>query len=127
MYGKYICFCRKCDLAVKGNVKFWWETKTPDMAYVKLRILLLVLFPQTMSNSHPLCILHRNCNGIFNKLDELQTFAIKPSIYIILLGETKLNPNDKLKIISYHSYRFNNTACSRMPSYGSRLFSYTAD
>jgi hypothetical protein len=71
-----------------------------------------------MPNSHPLKILHWNCNGITSKTNELHALLFKFKIDIVLLGETKLNPNNKLKIPNYFTYRTDNAARPRLPSHG---------
>lgn len=50
-----------------------------------------------MHNSQNLKILHWNCDGIPNKVAELNALSDKLKTDIILLGKTELNPNEKLK------------------------------
>lgn len=50
-------------------------------------------------------ILHWNSNGIAKKINELQAFISTHNINIILLSETRLNPNIKLKIPNFTTYR----------------------
>lgn len=50
-------------------------------------------------------IVQWNSNGILRKQNELENFVSKHKIDIILLCETKLSTNTKLKIRNFHTYR----------------------
>lgn len=50
-------------------------------------------------------ICYWNADGIKDKIPELQNFLIDKQIDIMLLQETKLNPNNKLRILNYEVYR----------------------
>jgi len=55
---------------------------------------------------------------ISHKLNEIQALIIQIKIDIILLGETKLNPNTPLKFPNYITYRTDNTPFAGSPANG---------
>lgn len=63
-------------------------------------------------------IISWNCNGIKNKTPELAAFIKENKIDIILLGETHLNPKDKLSIPNYHTYRTDRPKLANCPAGG---------
>jgi len=63
-------------------------------------------------------IISWNCNGIENKIPELTAFVKQNKIDIILLGETRLNPKNKISIPNYHVYRTDRPKAPTAPSSG---------
>jgi len=63
-------------------------------------------------------IISWNCNGIGNKILELTAFVQKNKIDIILRGETRLNPKNKISIPNYHVYRTDRPKTPTAPSSG---------
>lgn len=63
-------------------------------------------------------ILYWNCNGIKDKITELTHFIHTYHIDIVLLGETRINPNNKIKINNYHTYRQDNSTPKGKPTSG---------
>jgi len=61
-----------------------------------------------MDNSQPLKIIFWNANGIQQKINELSALLNKIKVDIILIGETKLHPNNLLKFQNFHTYRSDN-------------------
>lgn len=64
-------------------------------------------------------VIHWNCDSITNKTNELYAFINKIRADIILLSETKLNPNlnQKLKIPNFHTYRTDNPTTTGRAAY----------
>lgn len=52
-----------------------------------------------------LSVISWNCNGLYNRLSELQDFVTENNIDIILLQETKLTKTQNPKIANYNFYR----------------------
>lgn len=63
-------------------------------------------------------IISWNCNGIKNKTPELTAFIKENKTDIILLGETHLNPRDKLTIPNYYTYRTDRPKPANCPTTG---------
>lgn len=63
-------------------------------------------------------IISWNCNGIESKIPELTKFVKQNKIDIILLGETRLNPKNKISIPNYHAYRTDRPKTPTAPSSG---------
>lgn len=59
-----------------------------------------------------------NCNGITNKTEKRTAFIKLHNISIVLLSETRLNPNSQIKILNFHTYRSDCPLIPRRPQSG---------
>lgn len=90
------------------------DPKTIMTATIKSFMTILT---RTSNMNNDLKVIHWNCNGITNKINELQAFIHKIRADIMLLRETKLNSNSFLKIPNYHTSRFDNIPRPRKPAF----------